>query len=285
MGVSNSGAGVDDEAGGLAPPVYTIGTNPAEQDRLRRQAEAIRPWAVTLFDRVELEPGSRVIDIGCGNGGLLELLSERVGQAGHVLGLDYGQEHVASARRFVRESGLANVDVQQGDARRTDLPSGSFDGAHARLLLINIPRPDEVVAEMARVVKPGGWVACQEADLLGLCHPQHSAWDRLVRLFADTYETDGANAHMGRGVPELLRGAGLSDVGVEAKADAYPIGHAWRTVLLDIITTLTPKILERELVGERELADLHRAAEDHLADARTVVTPFMMFLAWGRKPL
>jgi SAM-dependent methyltransferase len=286
MGVLDADrGGAQAEPSGLEAPVYTIGTNPVEQDRLRQQAQAIRPWAVTLFDRVELQPGSRVIDLGCGNGGLLDLLSERVGPAGRVLGLDYGPAHVASARSFVHDSGLTNVEVRQGDARQTALPSDSFDGAHARLLLINIPQPSEVVAEMVRLVKPGGWVACQEADLLGVCHPPHPAWDRLCRLFADVYQTDGANAHVGRGVPELLREAGLVDVGVEVKADAYPMGHAWRTVLLDVITSLTPKILERELLDERELTELHRAAHDHLADPRTVVTPFMMFLTWGRKPL
>ena len=281
-----SGEGtVETGPGGVARPVYTIGTNADEQDRLRRQAQAIRPWAVAILDRVDVQPGSRIIDFGCGNGGLLELLSERVGPSGHVLGLDYGDEHVASARSFVMDRSLTNVEVMQGDARRTGLPSGSFDGAHARLLPVNIPRPDEVVAEMVRVVKPGSWVACQEADLLGLAHPAHPAWDRLCQLFAETYRTDGANAHIGRCVGGLLREAGLVDVGVELKADAYPIGHAWRTVLLDIISSLTPKILERELVGERELTDLYRAAQAHLADADTVVTPFMMFLAWGRKPL
>jgi ubiquinone/menaquinone biosynthesis C-methylase UbiE len=279
-----SGADVKPEPGGGARPVYTIGTNAAEQDRLRRQAQSIQPWAVAILDRVDIQPGSRVVDFGCGNGGLLELLSERVGPSGHVLGLDYGDEHVASARSLVLDSALPNVEVLQGDARRTELPSDSFDGAHARLLLINIPRPEEVLAEMVRVVKPGAWVACQEADLLGLAHPAHPACDRLSQLYAETYRTDGANPHVGRGVAGLLRDAGLVDVGVELKADAFPLGHAWRTVLLEIVSCLTPKILERGLADERELVDIHRAAQAHLADPRTVVTPFMMFLAWGRKP-
>jgi hypothetical protein len=149
---------------------------------------------------------------------------------------------------------------------------------------LNIPRPEEVVAEMRRLVRPGGWVACQEADFLGLCDPPHPAWDRLGELFVTVYDQDGADAHYGRSVSRLLRDAGLVDVGVEAHADAYPVGHSWRTVLIDLVETLTPKILDRGLADQRELDDLRRAATEHVADPATVVVSFLLFLVWGRKP-
>jgi ubiquinone/menaquinone biosynthesis C-methylase UbiE len=50
------------------------------------------------------------------------------------------------------------------DARHTGLPSGTFDLVHARTLLVNIPELAEVVAEMVRLAKPGGWVASQEPE-------------------------------------------------------------------------------------------------------------------------
>jgi SAM-dependent methyltransferase len=268
----------------LASPVYTLGTSPAEQERLHRQSRDLRPHTVALLEHVELPVGGRAIDLGCGVGGVLDVLSQRVGPRGRVVGLEYDSAHIASARAFAADRRLANVEVMQGDARSTGLPSESFDLAHARLLLVNIPRPREVVEEMLRLVRPGGWVACQEADFLGLCDPPHPAWERLSELFVTVYKQDGADAHCGRSVSRLLRDAGLVDIGVEAHADAYPVGHSWRTVVTDLVETLTPKILDRGLADPRELDGLRRAATEHVADPATVVVSFLLFLVWGRKP-
>lgn len=264
---------------------YTIGSNPAERDRLRRQSDELRPHAVALLDRVGIEPGWNVLDMGCGPRGTLELLSERVGPAGHVTGLDFNPVHVAQARELVEQRGLANVDVVEGDARRTELPAGSFDLIHARLLLVTIPDPSDVVAEMARLVRPGGWVAGDEADCSNhVCYPAHPAWNRLADTFLTTFRQDGADPDLGRRLPELFREAGLVDVGVEARADVYPAGHSRRTVRLEIVQSMRAKIIARELLTERQLDELDRAAREHLANPDTVIMPSLYFLAWGRKP-
>ena len=82
-----------------------------------------------------------------------------------MVGLDADPAHAPMARRYAREHGLANVEVMTADARHTGLPSGSFDLVHARTLLVTIPEPAEVVAEMVRLARPGGWVASQEPDV------------------------------------------------------------------------------------------------------------------------
>ena len=75
--------------------------------------------------------------------------------------------------------GLANVEVINADARRTGLTAGAFDLVHTRTLLVTLPQPEAVVAEMVRLARPGGWVACQEPDVgCSLCYPQLPEWDR-----------------------------------------------------------------------------------------------------------
>jgi SAM-dependent methyltransferase len=178
------------------------------------------------------------------------------------------------------------VEIVEADARRTGLPSSSFDLANARLLLVNIPAPEEAVAEMARLVKPGGWVAAEEADTgVPLCYPPHPAWDRVVEIYVASYRQDGADPYVGRRLPELFRQAGLVDVGVEARADVYPLGHARRTLLPDLVRSMRPKILGRGLAGEQELRELDQIVRARLADPRTLALPFLYFLTWGRKPL
>jgi ubiquinone/menaquinone biosynthesis C-methylase UbiE len=102
---------------------------------------------------------ARTVDLGCGPSGFIELLCERVGPARGVVGVDLDAPLASRARELTREKGLANAEIMQADARRTGLPGSSLDLVHARTLLVNIPDPGAVVAEMARLAKPGGWVS------------------------------------------------------------------------------------------------------------------------------
>lgn len=190
------------------------------------------------------------------------------------------------ARELAVRHRLVNVDVSAGDARHTGLPPGSFDLVHARTLLINIPDPAAVVAEMVRLARPEGWVAVLEPDVsLSLCYPPHPAWDQLLQAFLRVHEHDNADPFIGHRLPELFRQAGLVDVGVEAKADIYPAGHSRRTIRLDLARSMRPKILQLGIASERELDDADRAARGHLDDPHTLVMPHLLFLAWGRKPV
>lgn len=113
---------------------YALGRNPAETARLRRQSEELRPQGLALLRRVGLAPGQSAIDLGCGQSGLLDLLSHAVAPAGGWWGWT-----------LIRR-----------------MPP----------LLVTIPEPAQVVTEMARLARPGGWVASQEPDCeYSVCYP------------------------------------------------------------------------------------------------------------------
>jgi SAM-dependent methyltransferase len=273
----------DDAAAGRV--VYSLGSSPAERDRLRRQSGELRDHSALLLDRVGIAGGWQAIDLGCGPSGILDLLADRVGPAGRVVGLEFEPANVALAREFAAEHSLANVEVIQGDAHQTGFPSATYDLVHARTLLINIPDPAVVVAEMARLARPGGWVAALEPDGGGaVCYPPNPAWDRLTQIFFSAQQVDGADTFIGRRLPELLRRAGLIDIGVEAKADIYPAGNSRRTIRADLVRSMRPKILAAGIASERELDEVDQAVREHLSDPDTVMLPHLLFLAWGRKP-
>ena len=265
--------------------VYALGRDPGESARLQRQSEELRPDSAALLDRVGIGPGQDAIDLGCGPSGILELLAGRVGPGGRVVGLDANPVHVAMARELVRRRGLGNVDIVAADARRTGLPSGSFDLVHARTLLVTVPDPAAVVAEMVRLARGGGWIAGLEPDgEYGLCYPAHPAWTRVSEIFQAAFGRNGADLLIGRRLTELYREAGLEDIGVEARANVYRSSDTRRTVLLELVRSMRPAILGLGLAGERELDELDRAVCEHLDDPRTLVMPHLTFLAWGRKP-
>jgi SAM-dependent methyltransferase len=271
-----------------AANVYALGADTDETARLQRQSDELQPEARALLARLGelgLQPGQAALDLGCGPRGILDLLADAVGPGGRVVGLDADLAHVAAARQYAFGQGLANVEVLAGDARHTGLPAASFDLVHTRTLLVTIPEPAEVVAEMARLARPGGLVASQEADAeFSICYPPLPEWDRLWSLFHVSFARAGADLRLGRRLPDLFREAGLVDVGATVYAGSYPAGHSRRTVIPDLVRSLHPVILGLGLAGERELADVDAAVRSHLADPRTLVMPHLLVTAWGRKP-
>jgi ubiquinone/menaquinone biosynthesis C-methylase UbiE len=268
-----------------ATAVYALGSSLGESARLHRQAEELAADSMSLLDRVGLRPGQAAIDLGCGPRGIVDLLAERVMPAGRVVGLDADPAHTAMAAEFAAGRELSGVEMLTADARATGLPAGSFDLVHARTLLVNLPEPAEVAAEMMRLARPGGWVASMEPDTEhALCYPPHPAFDQLCDIFTVAFRRNGADPWIGRRVPELFRQAGLDDVTVEVRVQSYPPGNTRRTVRLDLVRAMRRQVLEMGLASAAELDDLDAAARAHLTDPHTAVMSGLLFLTWGRKP-
>jgi SAM-dependent methyltransferase len=267
-----------------ATALYPLGSSGGETARLRQQADELAPDSSWLLDRVGLAPGACAIDLGCGPRGILDLLAERVGPSGRVTGLDSNPEYTAMAADFLTEQGVTWADVVTADARATGLPGGSFDVVHARTLLINLPAPGEVVAEMARLARPGGSVAVLDIDTsCRICYPPHPGWERVNEIFGLVHGRHGADSLIGRRVPELFRRAGLADVGVEVRVHAYPPGHSRRTLLFDLVRAMRATVLETGLATETELDEIDEAGRAHVTDPDTIVVTGLLFLVWGRK--
>lgn len=263
---------------------YVLGYRTAEQRRLQQQALDLAHESQSLFDRIGVARGGRVVEIGCGPQGCLELLAGVVGPSGHVVGVERSQVAVDIARSLIEQRGLTNVEVCCGDARATGLPRQSFDLATARLVLVNVPEPQEIVAEAVALVKPGGLVAFHEADWIAhVCDPPSPAWTRLVDLFETYSQRNGSDPFIGRKLPRLLREAGLIDVSVNPIVHVYPHGHTRRDILADFVDNLADRLVSQRYVSERELAELKGDLRRHLDDPGTLVVSHLYIQAWGRK--
>jgi SAM-dependent methyltransferase len=114
--------------------------------------------AATLGALLELVPasaGGHWLEAACGTGVVARALAAQVDE---VLGIDLTAAMLAVGRREARAAMLDNIRFQPGDATALELPDASFDGAVTRFSLHHIPVPGRLVAELARVVSPGGWV-------------------------------------------------------------------------------------------------------------------------------
>lgn len=261
---------------------YSLGVDDAERARLLAQCAMHRTEAELLLDRVGLRPGDRALDLGCGPLGVLDLLAERVGPTGRVVGIDREKRYLAIARQELDARGLDGVELVAADATGTDLAPASFDLVHERLVLNNVPQPAAVVDEMVRLTRPGGHVAVQDVDwLTWTCLPEHADWNLLREKAAAVWSGD---VHLGRRLPALLRGAGLVDVEMVPHLRVFRPGEPYHRLLVRFIALHRDRILDGGSVTEAELDAAVARLESHLATPSTVVLYATFFQAWGRLP-
>jgi ubiquinone/menaquinone biosynthesis C-methylase UbiE len=128
-----------------------------------------------FLDWLSPRPGLRWIDVGCGNGAFTEQLIERCAPS-HIVGIDPSEAQLAFARsRFTSQL----AQFHRGSATVLPFPEGGFDAAIMTLVIFFVPDPAKAVAEMVRVVGPGGTIAAYAWDMLKGGSPTDPLWQGL----------------------------------------------------------------------------------------------------------
>jgi SAM-dependent methyltransferase len=152
--------------------------------------------------------GLRWIDVGCGNGAFTELLVERCAPA-EVQGIDPSDGQLAYART---RPGARGAEFRQGDAMALPFPAGKFDAAVMALVLVFVPEPAKGVAELVRVVGPGGTVAAYIWDMQGGGFPLHCLVEEVRTMGITPPMPPQLDASRLDVMRELWTGAGLEAV-------------------------------------------------------------------------
>jgi arsenite methyltransferase len=208
-----------------------------------------------LAELAGIGPGTRVVDVACGTGATARLLARERGA--ETVGVDLGAQSVARATQATLADGLADrARFVRGDAEALPLPDAGFDVAVSECSLCTFPDKRRAVAEMVRVLRPGGTVAIADvtATLATLPAELRTAAARIACV-ADARSADGYVA--------LLRAAGCEPVAVERR-DADLTAMIDRVeARLRVARMLAPPGEQRERV--REAVALARAARDEVA--------------------
>jgi demethylmenaquinone methyltransferase/2-methoxy-6-polyprenyl-1,4-benzoquinol methylase len=121
-----------------------------------------RRWRERAVDRVEPLAGARALDVCCGTGDLALELGRRVGEDGSVVGCDFSEPMLDLARSKAGEQGAANVRFEWADALALPYDDGTFDAVTVGFGVRNFADLDRGLAELARVLRPGGRIAILE---------------------------------------------------------------------------------------------------------------------------
>jgi demethylmenaquinone methyltransferase/2-methoxy-6-polyprenyl-1,4-benzoquinol methylase len=132
-------------------------------------------WRERAADLAALGPGDRALDVATGTGDLAIELARRVGSDGEVVGSDFSEEMLALARRKAPE-----IAFESGNALELPYPDGRFDAATVGFGARNFSDLDRGLAEMARVVRPGGRVV-----VLEITTPQRPPLSTFFRVWFD----------------------------------------------------------------------------------------------------
>ncbi len=161
-----------------------------------------------FIDWLKPAPGLKWVDVGCGNGAFSEVLVERCAPA-EVQGIDPSQGQIDYARKRPAAR-LAKFNI--GNAMALPFPDETFDAATMALVIFFVPEPAKGVAEMVRVVRPGGTVAAYAWDILGGGFPQETLRNELRAMGIEPTNPPSVEASRMDAMRDLWRGAGLDAV-------------------------------------------------------------------------
>jgi ubiquinone/menaquinone biosynthesis C-methylase UbiE len=265
-------------------PSHYVLSNSAEVERLRVQARVWEADVEALLDQIGVEPGWHCLDLGCGALGILAPLSRRVGPGGRVVGVDNDERLLASARAYVEQERLTNVELLQSDARATQLPRDSFDLVHMRFVWA-FGHADAFLREMLALTKPGGIVVSQETDQNSWSYfPPRPAWPRLKQVIEAAFLQIGGDANIGQQTYGMFRRAGLEQVRVRAAIAALQDSHPYMRMPILGASGLRKVIVGANLMTETELDNILAEMERFIGNPMTYETSFTVTQVWGCKP-
>jgi demethylmenaquinone methyltransferase/2-methoxy-6-polyprenyl-1,4-benzoquinol methylase len=172
-------------------------------------------WRARAVDRAAVGRGDSALDVCCGTGDLTLELARRAGPSGRVVGSDFSERMLDLAREKPVPDGAAKPIFEWGDALELPYDDGGFDAVTVGFGVRNLADLDRGVAEMARVLKPGGRLV-----ILEITQPARpplstffSVWfDRVVPLIGRLAGDSDAYSYLPESVKRFPSPRGLADV-------------------------------------------------------------------------
>jgi SAM-dependent methyltransferase len=188
---------------------YIISGGMAGAARLSVLSQAMAEATGSLFDRVGIPAGARILDVGCGAGDVTRELASRT--SGQVVGLDLDEIKISMAG----QDAPANAEFHVGGYEQAEA-LGPFDVIYARFLLSHLTHPANAVAVFERALVPDGLLVVEDVEFSAhLCEPTRASFRHFVQWYVASAHKRGADPEIGPKLPALLGRAGF--IGIDAR--------------------------------------------------------------------
>lgn len=234
---------------------YVLGTDDAELERLGFQHQLWSHIAHRLWMRAGFQPGQRLIDLGCGPGFASFDLSQLVGTSGSVLAIDASPRYLEFVKSQGAPRGGGAIETLQADAQKLPLDEACADGAFTRWVLSFTPKPERVVAGVAKALKPGAcWVVQDYVDWPALFWaPLSTTVPTLRGAIMRHYDSVGADYRIGQKLPAMMERAGMRVRHIEPIVEAVRPGTALWQWPMTFFRIFLPKIVEAGNLAEADM--------------------------------
>ena len=249
---------------------YILGTE--DRRRLELLEQCLDPLTTRSLDAIGVKPGWRCLELGGGGGSVTRMLCDRVGPAGRVAAVDLDT-------RFLDEIDAANLDVVCQNVLTDGIPPGSYDLAHARMLLMHLPTRETFVGEMAAALGPGGWLLIEDLDTCALAELAEGVFADVLSKAIEAFHVAGASGTFGRQMPALFDAAGLEEVEASCELMTFRGGSTQAQMFIASIAQLRPALLA---VGATE--DQLEGFNHLVSDPTKWFPGFALYSVRGRAP-
>ncbi|HZS93770.1 MAG TPA: methyltransferase domain-containing protein [Chloroflexota bacterium] len=251
-----------------------------QSDRLRALEGSLDEGTIRLLEYLGVAPGWHCAEIAAGGGSIAGWLCRQVGPTGRVVATDLNP-------RYLRARREPNLTILEHDITIDDLPEGTFDLVHARLLLAWLPNPHAALQRIVGSLRPGGIFASEEMDFISVAPDprldpdQQMVFERVIAAhLAVLIEANGFDPAYGRRLSGALTEAGLTNLDTEGRAAMWGGADAGGALF-----RLTLEQLREPMIAARRVtADEIDRALDLLADPSFTFLSQLTIAAWGRRP-
>ena len=240
--------------------------------------------SVKGLEAASIGAAARAADIGCGTGTVSRWMAARMGPAGRVDAIDIAPEQIEVARTTPAEAGSSSIHYQVGSAYEPGLPENAFDIVFCRLVLCHLKEPEKAVAQMARLLRPGGRLVLVDMNLRDIFTMPHCEfYQSYINEVVIPYQTKiNVDYSIGLKLPQLIMDAGLSTDSVLVDQPTFRDGpgkHLWEKTWTFALQRAAPEGVVSMDRGKELIAGM----ESHTANSDVWVAVAKMFAVVGSK--
>jgi SAM-dependent methyltransferase len=262
---------------------YVLNTGLSGALRLRLLHEVYGAGTESLLLHIGLRPGMHVADVGCGPGIVTLFMAGHIGNTGSAVGIDSSPEQLRVAREEAAKHGFDNIRFIEANVYSLGLKADSFDLVYARSLLSHLQHPVKALKEMAAIVRPGGFLVCEDIDMETIySDPPSNEYEKMVEILNALGKDRRADYSVGSHMIGMFEKLGFSEVHSKSYQPKFSSGETkryWEYTLYELI----PALERAGIATQEELNDLAKGLARIGTDDSCAVAQAVQTQVWARK--